>query len=42
MGEIFVENMRDRFNWGGDWWYYTDYTHFEGRRDSSCCYRFVR
>ena len=31
MDEIFVENMRERFDWGGDWWYYKDYPHFEGR-----------
>jgi len=27
--EIFTENMREHFDWGGDWWRQKDYMHFE-------------
>ena len=31
MDRTFVENMRQRFDWGGDWWRQKDYTHFQQR-----------
>ena len=31
MDNIFVENMRKSFTWGGDWWYQKDYTHFQAK-----------
>jgi hypothetical protein len=31
MNKIFVENMRQYFTWGGDWWEQKDYMHFETR-----------
>jgi hypothetical protein len=31
MPKAFVENMRDYFEWGGDWPYSKDYMHFETR-----------
>ena len=31
MDQTFVENMRQRFDWGGDWWRQKDYTHFQQR-----------
>ncbi|MDR1636576.1 MAG: M15 family metallopeptidase, partial [Treponema sp.] len=32
MDKVFVENMRNHFEWGGSWKYQKDYMHFEAKR----------